>query len=228
MKTAIGMARINLKTASDPYLITGIVLALGAVNYILSLAIPGSSGNTTVALGNYLFLLPLLMAIYIPAKNFTKLMHLGGKRIDFFKGAILTYLPSTVFAALVSLAIHYTIDPIILKRIAGVFDLYEIFGFLQHNVIVAFIQMTAFLLMFSCVLHTLTLIQGKWYGWVIDVVIVAIISVFTPIAHLRAALVWFFRLIIFNDSAIIQIGACAVLGAAAYCISLIPIKSKQI
>lgn len=228
MKTIIGMATINLKQSKKSYLITGIVFALGAVNYILSLVIPGSEGNGTVSAGNYLYLLPLLMAIFIPAQNYTKLMNLGGKRRDFFKSAILSYAPAVAAVTLVSMILHYTVDAFMLTKIADIYDLLAVFGFLTNGNVLAFFQMCAFLLMFCCVTHTLTLIQGRWYGWVADVLIIAIISVFTPVAPLRAVLVWFFNMIIFHDIAIVQIISCLILGAAVYYAGLIPIKSKQI
>jgi hypothetical protein len=88
--------------------------------------------------------------------------------------------------------------------------------------------MFALLLLTSCVAHTLTLVQGHWYGWLADALIVAVIAVFTPIAPLRAALGWFLDLIVFNDLAIVQILSCVVLGAAVYVAGLIPIRTRQI
>jgi len=88
--------------------------------------------------------------------------------------------------------------------------------------------MAAFFFLFACVLHTLTLAQGHWYGWVADVAIIAVISVFTPIPPLRGALVWFFDLIIFNNVPIVQILACLAIGAAVYAASLVPIATKAI
>jgi len=61
--------------------------------------------------------------------------------------------------------------------------------------------------------------QTRWYGWVADVIIVAIISVFTPIAVLRSAEVWFFRLIIFGTPWL-QVVACLVLATGFYALSM--------
>jgi hypothetical protein len=115
-------------------------------------------------------------------------------------------------------------------RSAGIDMFYvgEVFGFMARGPVIAFLQMFAFLLMFCCVLHTMTLIQGYWYGWVVDVLIVTIISVFTPIAPLRKWLVRFFNLIIFGSNVTVQILSCLVLGTVVYCASIIPIKSKRI
>jgi hypothetical protein len=45
---------------------------------------------------------------------------------------------------------------------------------------------------------------------------------------LRAALVWFFNMIIFHDIAVVQIAFCPVLGAALCALGIFPIRSKQV
>lgn len=229
MKTAFGMAKINLRQTRAVYYTALIALLVGCVQYTIDMAF-NPPGNVSVAVGNYLFVLPALMVILVASRNFTKLMNLGGKRMDFFKSCIITYLPVAVLVSLVSIISHLTIDKLMLARghFAGILDLYEVFGFMGNGAVIAFFQMTAFLLLLSTVAHTLTLIQGRWYGWVADAVIAAIISVFTPIAPLRAALIWFFNMIIFHNIAIVQIASCLVLGAAVYIAGLVPIKSKRI
>ena len=70
--------------------------------------------------------------------------------------------------------------------------------------------------------------QDKWYGWVADILIIAIISVFTPIAPLRAALVRFFNLIIFHSNAFIQIAACLILALVVYSLNKLLLARKAI
>lgn len=228
MNTALRMAKISLRQMKVAYFIVGLVLLLVIVNDIVLLAILGPEDNGSIAVGDYLYLLPLLMAVLIPALHFPKLMHLGGKSMDFFKAAATTYLLITVAVTLVSIVLRLTLYPLMLTKMPAVISLLDVFGFWARGPVVAFFQMSAFLMLFCCVLHTLTLIQGRWYGWLADVLLIAIISVFAPIAPLRAALGWFFNMIIFHDIAIVQIASCVLLGAAIYCASLIPIKSKQI
>ena len=228
MKTTHGMIRVNIGQAKTAYWVAGIVFLLGLANTITDYFIPGSMNNSIVAIGNFLFLLPIFMGILIPAKNFTKLMNLGGKRMDFWKSCLPVYVLAALAVSLVSLVLCKFLNPVILHRIGGVMDLFDVFGFMGHGIVAAFFQMSAFLFLAACVAHTLTLIQGRWYGWIVDVLIVAIISVFTPITVLRSALVWFFHMIIFHNSAIVQIVSCVVLGAVVYALSLIPIKSKNV
>jgi hypothetical protein len=69
--------------------------------------------------------------------------------------------------------------------------------------------------------------QTAWYGWVADVILIAVISVFTPIAPLRAAEAWFFHLIIFSTP-VVQILVSLVGAAVLYAISLPILNHKRI
>ncbi|GHU18355.1 hypothetical protein FACS1894163_10270 [Spirochaetia bacterium] len=223
MKTILGMTLVNLRNSKNAYLVGGIIVLLGLLDPIIWAIMSFPSGDNSLAVGNYLFLLPLFMAIFTPAQNFSKLMNLGGKRMDFFKSGILVYGIASAAVSLAALILYYSFD-----RAFTILSLYDVFGFMRHGPVTAFFQMTVFLSLFCAILHTLTLSQGRWYGWAADIAIVAIISVFTPIAPLRAVLRWFFTMIIFHEAAVVQILSCAVLGAVIYCGSLIPIKTRGI
>ncbi|GHU70554.1 hypothetical protein AGMMS49992_03090 [Clostridia bacterium] len=226
----LGMAKINWRHSMTAYLIAAITLLLGVAEYIVSILVKQPEGNITLAAASYLYTLPLFMGILVPAQHFSKLMNLGGKRMDFFKSAILTYLPIAAAVSLVNVICRLTIDPWMLAHtdLAGFMDCLDVFGFMARGPVAAFFQMTAFLLLVSCVAHTITLVQGRWYGWVTDALIVAIISVFTPIAPLRAALVWFFRMIIFHPVGIVQWLSCMAVVAIVYGASIVPTRSKAI
>ena len=110
----------------------------------------------------------------------------------------------------------------------GTMDVLYWFGWLNNGVVVAFFRQFAFLFLFASAIHTLAAAQDKWYGWAADILIVAIISVFTPIAPLRASLVWFFNLIIFNSNAFLQIAACLILAIAIYSLNKLILARKTI
>jgi hypothetical protein len=57
-------------------------------------------------------------------------------------------------------------------------------------------------------------LNRSWWGT--DIVLAALISVFTPIPVLRNALIWFFDMILFNRYAAVRIICCLVLSAAIY------------
>jgi hypothetical protein len=154
-------------------------------------------------------------------------MNLGAKRREWFEASIATYIIMVIITVVAGLLLRYTLDAFTLTRISAVYGMYEAFGFIQRGPLTAFFQMTAFMLLFCIVLHTITLLQSFWYGWLIDIVIVAIISVFTPIKPLRGALVWFFNQIIFHRSAVVQVLSCLILGSIVYVSSVIPLRGKS-
>jgi len=228
------ITKINLKNINVPYFVTGILVFLILVQTIIMILIPINGGeNTDISIGCYLWLLPALAAIFIPARNFRRIINLGGKRENFFWGSLLTY---AILAAMVSLAnvfIHYFYDRFMetignydTEFFGGIINLLEVFGWASRGAFVAFIQQFAFLFLFSAFTHTLTAAQDKWYGWVADVAIVVIISVFTPIAPLRAALAWFFNLLLFHQSAFVQITACIFLALGIYSLNK-PILARK-
>jgi hypothetical protein len=226
MSTSINIAKINLKESKTAFLITGILVVVQFINMLLAgLIAPGESQS--LAIGDYFYLFPVLIAILIPATHFSKIMHLGGKRKDFFKSCIIAYIPATAAAAFITTVLQFTIYLPLANRGINMFSVAEVFGFASRGPIICFLQTFAFFIMFCSVLHTLTLVQGHFYGWAVDVIIIAIISVFTPIPPLRAALVWFFNLIIFDNNVVLQILACLIIAAAVYSLSIIPIRAKQ-
>jgi len=230
------IAKINFRNSRLAYILTAIVFFAVVLQDIVFLILnatgvySGNADNTTVGVGNYLLLLVVLCAVFIPSRNFYKMMNLGGKRADFFSGCAVTYV---ILAAAVSLAVllmYYTYEPLIIAMYykGGHLSVLQAFGWLSNGPVVAFFRQFAFLFLAAAVIHTLTAIQDKWYGWITDVVIVAIISVFTPIAPLRAALVWFFNMIIFHPSAWVQIVVCLVLAASIYMINKPVLARKSI
>lgn len=227
MNRALTIAKINLRQIKAAYFITGLVFLLMLVNSIVMLFIPGSEGNSTVSPGNTFALLPIFAAIFIPASNLRKTIHLGVRRNDFFKGCLIAYALLSAAVTLIILLLHYTIDRYFAHYISEILDMFVAFGFLGRGPAVAFIQMFAFFIFLTAFTHTLTMAQTAWYGWLADVVIVAIISVFTPIAPLRAALVWFFNLIIFGNP-VWQVLSCLILAALIYSLSKPVLNRKKI
>lgn len=215
------------------FMITGIAMgALAAQDIIYAILAlfdkyPGAQ-TSTVGISNYLYLLILLGAIFLPALNFRKMMNLGGKRIDFFKGCILNYLVISAAVSFGVIIICFTYERFVLQYYDGLLNLLYVFGWMDNGVLIAFLQQFAFLFLLASFTHTLTAMQDKWYGWVTDAVIIAIISVFTPIAPLRKALILFFNLTIFHSNAFVQIIFCLVLAIAVYFINLPILERKNI
>jgi len=229
------VAKTNFRNVRLAYILTAIViggiLVQDLIMFILDRAgvFANPEGNMTVSLGNYLYLLVLFIPVFIPARNFRKMMNLGGKRTDFFKGCAINYVIMAAAISFVAIVLYYTYDRIVVSTFyrGGTLDVLYWFGWISNGVVVAFFQQFAFLLLLAVAVHTLTAAQDKWYGWLADVVIVAIISVFTPIAPLRSALVWFLALIINHTNAFVQISACLILSIGIYSLNK-PIFARKV
>ena len=228
------VTKLHFRTLAGAYWgvgsLTGFFLIQALVFVILMINGVFEMGSLSgLSIGNYLWLFPAIAAIQIPAYNFRRIINLGGKRDNFFWGSLMCY---AIIAASVSLAntlMYYLLDSFLINT--GYFgyidNAVEAFGWAERGMLAVFIQQFAFLFLLAVFIHTLVAAQGKWYGWVADALIIAIISVFTPIAPLRAVLAGFFRLIIFS-SPLLQITACLVLGLAIYWLSKIIFARKAI
>ena len=184
-----------------------------------------------VTAGNSLVVLPVIAAIIIPANNFRKVINLGGKRHDFFIGALFVYALLSAFVVLVNLLIFYTTNisyPLDYNDGRYHFDysytIIEVIGFYERGPVVAFIQMFVSLFFLAVFTHTLTLIQGKWYGWVTNAVLIIFISVsFTLLGgSMGFTLIWLFQ------NALSQILLCLLLAAAIYALSKPILERKEI
>ena len=228
------VAKINFRNLKLAYIFTGILffgMIIEDVVFILLEyfgAYSGNADNTVVGIGNFLFLFVIFGAIFIPSTNFRKIMHLGAKRSNYFKGCALAHVIIAATVSLAGIILYFTYERFISLSFygGGSLNVLDVFGWMDNGFAVAFLQQFAFLLLLASVIHTLTAAQDKWYGWVADVVIAAVISVFTPIAPLRRALVGFFHLIIFSPAAL-QIASCLVLAAAVYMLNK-PIFARRV
>jgi hypothetical protein len=220
-----------MKNIKSAYIVTAIVLVGMLSNYVAWFFIYRNSGwdpshNTNISIGWTLWLIPVLAAIIIPARNFRRTVNLGGKRDNFFWGSLTIY---ALLAGTISIAV-IVLDSVE-SFLVGNFNLgivwtsAFVFGWGGYGIVAVFFQQFAFLFLFSAFVHTLSAIQDKWYGWVADVLVIAIISVFSPIAPLRAALVWFFNAILF-ESPILQIPFCMLLALAIYALNK-PILARK-
>lgn len=242
------IAKINLKNIRTPYFVTGLIFAATfaqTIIYAIIMANGEIAGQASPSNGNYLWLLVLMSAIFIPAKNLRRIVNLGGKRNGFFRGSIFSYIILTSVVSLVNTIFYYTFEHLLISTgnfvgteafmqntalIDGhyvIFNLIELFGWSSNGIFIAFIQQFTFLLLLAAVVHTLTSMQDKWYGWVTDILIAAFLGVFIPISVLRPTLLKFFILIIFNSNAFLQVAVCLILAVVIYAFNK-PILSRKI
>lgn len=184
------------------------------VGYMITAAVTlcaTTSGDSKIALsnGNYTWLLAALTPFLFVYNDFTKLIHLGTSKKDYFMGSLAGYGLTALMVSLANTGIHLLLDP--LNRSQKVVNMMDSCGWTANGLFVAFLQQSIFLLLVMISLHVLLSIQPYWYGWLTDGALAAIICIFTPAAPLRRLLAGFFKVIMFNSNALLQIGVCLML-----------------
>lgn len=225
MRKYITVAKVNFrKTTWIAYLVSAICVLAMIVDYIIDRAME-NTGDSTVSMYCMLYLICILAPVFIASVNYTKMMHIGVKKKTYFGGCIINYVIFAAVIALFGVFGHYVVDAEIGKH-ESVYGLISVFGW-DTSVVGAFFSQFSFLLLTEAVIHTLVFMQTKWYGWAADLLIVAIISVFTPIPVLREAEIFFFRFTIFEKPAIIHIAVCLVTAALVFATNLFYLKKRD-
>lgn len=185
-----------------------------------------SSGETVLSNGNYTWLLAVMAPFFFVLYDFSKLMHLGASKRDYFLGCLISYGLLAFGISLLNTLIHIVIDPA--YQAQTVINMMDVCHWTGNGIILAGLQQMFFLLLVMVFLHVLLSIQAHWYGWLTDAILAAIICIFTPIAPLRAVLGKFFALIMLNSNAILHIGICLLLSAALSLAGIAVLKRKTL
>lgn len=219
------VAKVNFKYSTwIIYLVTLISVLVAASNYILAYGF--DVNNHFVSAGNYFYQICLIAPIFLASINYSKLMNIGVMKKTYLIGCILNYVVFAVGTSFLNIVCYYLVDSKLSTEKEPIYNMIEIFGW-DTNVFTAFFCQFAFLILLQSVVHTLTFMQTKWYGIMADVLIVAIISVFTPIKALRQAEVFFFDMIIFIKPAILQIVICLGLSVLILLSNLYYLKRRN-
>lgn len=185
-----------------------------------------SSGDVVLSNGNYTWLLALFTPFFFVFYDFTKLMHLGANKKDYFVGCLISYGFLAFGISLVNTVIHLLLDPLYAAR--TVINLMDVCKWTESGMVAAGIQQMFFLLLVMVFLHVLLSMQAHWYGWLTDTLIVAVICIFTPIAPLRAVLAGFFQVVMLNGNAFLHIFLCLLLSAALSLGGIAVLKRKTL
>lgn len=215
MKAIFAIVKCLLASNKISFIITALVVLCAT-----------SSGDVVLSNGNYTWLLAALTPFFFVFYDFTKLMHLGASKKDYYFGCLISYGFLAFCISFVNTVIHLLIDPVYSARM--VINMMEVCKWTENGMIVAGLQQMFFLLLVMVFLHVLLSMQAYWYGWLTDVILVAIISVFTPIAPLCAILVSFFQIIMVNGNAVWHICICLLLSAALSFGGLVVLKRKTL
>ena len=203
------------------------LLASDKISFILTALVvlcATSSGEVVLSNGNYTWLLAVLTPFFFVFYDFTKLMHLGASKKDYFFGCLISYVFLAFCISLVNTVVHLLIDPLYSAR--TVINLMDVCRWTENGIAMAGVQQMCFLLLVMVFLHVLLSMQAHWYGWLTAAVLAAIICIFTPIAPLREILSGFFQIIMLNGNAILHIGVCLLLSAALAFGGLAVLKRK--
>lgn len=205
------------------------LLVSNKISYILTVMIvlcATTTGDIALSNGNYTWLLAVLTPFFFVFYDFTKLIHLGASKRDYFMGCLISYSFLAFCISLINTIIHLLIDPVYPAQV--VINLMDVCKWTKNGIFVAGLQQLFFLLFVMIFLHVLISMQSCWYGWLIDVILVAIISIFTPIASLRMILVKFFGMIMFNEYAVLHIFICILLSTLLSFGGLAVLKRKAL
>lgn len=205
------------------------LLASNKISFIITVLVvlcATSSGDVVLSNGNYTWLLAVLSPFFFVFYDFTKFMHLGASKKDYYFGCLIGYGGLAFCISLVNTVIHLLIDPAYSAK--TVINMMDVCKWTENGIIVAGLQQMFFLLLVMIFLHVLLSMQSHWYGWLTDAVLVAIICIFTPIAPLRSVLSGFFQMIMFNNNAVLHIWICLVLSAALSFGGLMVLKRKTL
>ena len=205
------------------------LLASNKISFIITALVAlcaTSSGEVVLSNGNYTWLLAVMTPFFFVFYDYTKLMHLGAGKRDYFFGCLISYGILALGISLINTLIHLLIDPEYPAQ--AVINMMDVCQWTENGIFIAGVQQMFFLLLVMIFLHVLLSMQPHWYGWLTDALMGAIICVFTPIAALRSILSDFFQIIMLNSNAFLHIGICLLLSAALSFVGLWVLKRKTL
>lgn len=205
------------------------LLASNKISFIITAFVvlcATSSGDVVLSNGNYTWLLAVMTPFFFVFYDYTKLMHLGASKRDYFFGCLISYGVLALGISLINTVIHLLIDPVYPAQ--AVINMMDVCRWTENGIFLAGVQQMFFLLLVMIFLHVLLSMQPHWYGWLTDAILVAIICIFTPIAALRSILSNFFQIIMLNGNAFLHIGICLLLSAALSFAGLWVLKRKTL
>lgn len=201
------------------------LLASNKISFIITALVvicATSSGNVVLSNGNYTWLLGVLTPFFFVYYDYTKFIHLGASKRDYFLGCLVSYGFLSFCISFFNTVIHLWIDPIYPAQ--AVINLMDVCRWTENGILLAGLQQMFFLFLVMVFLHVLLSMQSHWYGWLTDAVLAAIICIFTPIVPLRSVLAGFFQLIMVNSNAFLHISICLFLSVALSLAGLVVLK----
>ena len=241
-KKGWAIAKLNFKSLKLTIILLLIPFLGNAVSFFVQFIIEQAasvklvSENNTI-MGSVILVEITLIPIFLVSSNFYKTMRLNAKKKDYFIGALIVLAITAMAVNIAHTLIFYAVENPINNALHGssgdlnqktLWSLLEVFGFKGNGDFIGFFQMFGFIFFTSVAIFIVTSIQDYWLGWAVDILIVAVISVFSSIAFFRNYF-WrpFFWLLIFGHPAV-QLLFTIVGGLLLYLTYLPILKRKKI
>lgn len=119
-----------------------------------------SSGDVVLSNGNYTWLLAVMTPFFFVFYDYTKLMHLGASKRDYFFGCLISYGVLALGISLINTLIHLLIDPVYPAQ--AVINMMDVCKWTENGIIIAGVQQMFFLLLVMIFLHVLLSMQPHW------------------------------------------------------------------
>ena len=155
MKSTFAIVKRLLASNKISFIITALVVLCAT-----------SSGDVVLSNGNYTWLLAVMTPFFFVFYDYTKLMHLGASKRDYFFGCLISYGILALSISLINTLIHLLIDPVYPAR--AVINMMDVCNWTENGIFIAGVQQLFFLLLVMIFLHVLLSMQSHWYGWLTD------------------------------------------------------------
>lgn len=145
------------------YAVVKRLLASNKISFIITALVvlcATSSGDVVLSNGNYSWLLAVFTPFFFVFYDFTRLMHLGTSKKDYFSGCLISYVFLAFCISVVNTIIHLLIDPVYPAQ--TVINLMDVCQWTKNGILVAGLQQMFFLL-----LVTLNVKNGNVSGTVV-------------------------------------------------------------
>lgn len=150
MKSTFAIVKRLLASNKISFIITALVVLCAT-----------SSGDVVLSNGNYTWLLAVMTPFFFVFYDYTKLMHLGASKRDYFFGCLISYGILALSISLINTLIHLLIDPVYPAR--TVINMMDVCNWTENGIFIAGVQQLFFLLLVMIFLHVLLSMQSHWY-----------------------------------------------------------------
>lgn len=220
-RRALRLVPLNLSggTFLAGYATLGIGTAMMAVNYLILPFEGDPSNNAILSLGSALWAWPVLAAVLVSARNYSRTLNLGARPGDFYLGTLLTVGIFSLGVGVVTTVLHYTLDAWALRHVEGIGGISEGMGHFDHAPAFAWLSTATAVLVMALIAQTVVLVQTRWASrpWVlvtIDAALVAVLVVLLSVGWLFRGLHSVFWWTMSGPSPFVQIPVGLVAAAA--------------